>query len=66
VFISRNSEKTLKIVKLQNKVRFYVDDYYLDELKNVEFNGDKVGFLVEGKVKISVDSTRTEIKFSSN
>jgi hypothetical protein len=66
VFINKHSGKTLKIVKLNNKVRFYVDDYYLDELKNVEFNGDKVGFLVEGKVKISVDSTRTEIKFSSN
>ncbi len=66
VFISKSSGKTLKIVKLNNKVRFYVDDYYFDELSAVEFPGDKVGFLVEGQVKIAVDSTRTEIKYSSN
>ena len=64
VFIGENSEKTMKIVKQRNKVRFYVDDYYVDELTDVELPGDKVGFYVEGKVKISVDSTRTEIRFS--
>jgi hypothetical protein len=66
VFISKGTGKTLKIVKMRNKLRFYVDDYYMDELANVEFPGDKVGFLVKGQVRISVDSTRTEIKFSSN
>ncbi len=66
VFIGQSSGTTLKVVKLNNKVRFYLDGYYIDELLNVEFPGDKVGFLVEGKIRIAVDATRTEIKFSSN
>jgi hypothetical protein len=63
IFINKNSKKTLKIVKQRDKVRFYVDEYYLDELVNADFPGDLVGFIVDGKVKISVDWTRTQIKF---
>ena len=57
--------KTLKLVTQRNKVRFYIDDNYVDELNLTKANipGELIGFLVEGKVKISVDWTRTQIKY---
>ncbi len=65
IFASNNFGKTLKLVKQRDKIRFYVDEYYVDELplNNAGFPGDLVGFLVEGRVKISVDWTRTQIKY---
>ena len=65
IFSSNNFDKTLKLVKQRDKIRFYVDDNYVDELPlaNANFTGDLVGFLVEGRVKISVDWTRTQIKY---
>jgi hypothetical protein len=62
---SNNFGKTLKLVKQRDKIRFYVDDNYVDELPltNTNFTGDLIGFLVEGRVKISVDWTRTQIKY---
>ncbi len=65
IFSSNNFGKTLKLVKQRDKIRFYVDDNYVDELPlaNANFTGDLIGFLVEGRVKISVDWTRTQIKY---
>ena len=65
VFTSNNFGKILKLVKLRDKIRFYIDENYVDELphSNINFMGDLVGFLVEGRVKISVDWTRTQIKY---
>ncbi len=65
IFTSNNFGKTLKLVKQHDKIRFYVDANYVDELalSNDNFPGDLVGFLVEGRVKISVDWTRTQIKY---
>ncbi len=65
IFSSNNFGKTLKLVKQRDKIRFYVDDNYVDELSlaNANFTGDLIGFLVEGRVKISVDWTRTQIKY---
>ena len=65
IFSSNNFGKTLKLVKQRDKIRFYVYDNYVDELPlaNANFTGDLIGFLVEGRVKISVDWTRTQIKY---
>ena len=65
IFSSNNFGTTLKLVKQNNKIRFYVDEYYVDELPlaKADFPGDLVGFLVEGRVKISVDWTRTQMKY---
>ncbi len=65
VFSSDSFGKTLKLVKQRDKIRFYVDDNYVDELliSDAKFPGDLVGFLVSGRAKISVDWTRTQIKY---
>ena len=65
VFSSNDFGKTLKLVKQKDKIRFYVDDNYVNELviSNANFQGDLVGFLVSGRAKISVDWTRTQIKY---
>jgi hypothetical protein len=62
IFISQNSQKTLKIVRQGNIVRFYIDDHYIDEIVHVDFPGNRVGFLVEGKVKTSIEGTKTQIR----
>ncbi len=64
-FSSNSFGTTLKLVKQRNKIRFYVDDYYVGELPlaSAALPGDLVGFFVEGRVKISVDWTRTQMKY---
>jgi hypothetical protein len=66
IFIRRNSRKTLKIVKQKSTVRFYINDLYVDEIRDVDFPGNKIGFLVKGEVKISVDWIRTQIRFRNS
>ena len=62
-FIREDSQKSLKIVKRQNKVRFYIDGHFVDEMTDIDYFGDKTGFLVRGKVKMSVDRMHTQIRY---
>jgi hypothetical protein len=65
IFIKKGSQKTLKVVKQGNRVHFYIDNHYVDEIPNVDFAGDKTGFLLRGAVRMSVDWTKTQVKFQS-
>ncbi len=56
-----NSFNTLKMEKMENTIRFYINDSYIDEVSDISLFGKKVGFLVNGKSEIAVDYTRSQI-----
>ncbi len=66
IFIGNDSQKSLKIVKKKDTVRFYVDGHFIDEVYNSDFLGDKVGFLLKGNVTLSIDSIQKQMRFKNN
>jgi len=52
----------LKIVNLDDKVAFFVQDNYLGAIERPDFAGNKIGFILEGASDISVERTRSYIK----
>ena len=65
IFISGSDHKSLKAVKQRSVISFYINDLYIDEVSDATFPGEKIGFALEGKSKISVDWVKTEIRFKS-
>ncbi len=63
IFISGDSQKSMKIVKRKNIIRFYIDGHLIDEIADIDYFGNKIGFLIRGKARMSVDRTRTQIRF---
>ncbi|GBE06764.1 MAG TPA: hypothetical protein ENG95_04570 [Nitrospirae bacterium] len=57
----KDSFNTLKMEKLGSKIRFYINNYYVDGVSDISLFGKRVGFLVEGKSEIAVDYTRSQI-----
>ena len=57
----KDSFNTLKMEKLGSTIRFYINNYYVDEVSDISLFGKRVGFLVEGKSEIAVDYTRSLI-----
>ncbi len=57
----KNSFNILKLEKLGKKIRFYLNNYYIDEVLDITLFGKKVGFYVEGKSEIAIDYTRSQI-----
>lgn len=49
------SKNKLTIVKQGNITNFHVNDEYLNGVANLIFDGNKMGFSVEGETKIAVD-----------
>ncbi|UCD36270.1 MAG: hypothetical protein JSU90_05425 [Nitrospiraceae bacterium] len=66
IFIGNDPLQTLKIVKQGSQLHFYINDFYMAEVSEADFSGDKVGFIVKGRVKISVDWTKTQIRFRNS
>ncbi len=52
---------TFRMEKQGSRVRFFLNDTYMDEVSDVLFFGNKIGFFVEGNVGISIDGTRSQI-----
>jgi len=60
--IKRNSVNTIKIIKQGSEASFYINDVFLDIIANVDFYGNKVGFIVEGATKIAIEKEQSRIK----
>ncbi len=59
--INKDSLNTLKLEKSGNTMRFYINDNFIDEVLNISFDGNKIGFVVEGNAKISVDNIHSQV-----
>ncbi len=57
----QKSFNTLKLEKLGSKIRFYINNNYIDEVSDISLFGKRVGFHVEGKSEIAIDFTRSQI-----
>jgi hypothetical protein len=57
----KDAFNALKMEKMGSKIRFYLNNYYIDEISDVTLFGKRVGFYVEGKSEIAVDYTRSQI-----
>ncbi len=57
----KNSFNTFKLEKLGKKIRFYLNNFYIDEISDITLFGKRVGFYVEGKSEIAIDYTRSQI-----
>jgi hypothetical protein len=55
---SASLKHTLTVIKLGDFTYFFIDDNYVDNLLDLPVYGNKVGFVVEGRQKIAVDSIR--------
>jgi hypothetical protein len=61
--INHDSANTLKIEKSGSSMLFYINDNFIDEVLNISFYGNKIGFVVDGKSKIYVDNIRSQINY---
>ncbi len=52
---------SIKLEKLGSKIRFYINNHYIDEVSDIALFGKRVGFHVEGKSEIAIDYTRSQI-----
>jgi hypothetical protein len=59
--INENSLNTLKIERNGSSMRFYINDNFIDEVLNISFDGNKIGFVVEGISKISIDNIHSQV-----
>ena len=59
--IKTRSFNRLKIEKNGDSIRLYINDYFIHEVLNISFDGDKIGFVVGGGSKISVEKMRSQI-----
>jgi hypothetical protein len=59
--VTQNSINVLKVVKQGDSLRFYINDVLADEISDVSFDGNKVGFIIEGESEIAVSRTRTQV-----
>ncbi|UCH82309.1 MAG: hypothetical protein JSW20_06655 [Nitrospiraceae bacterium] len=49
--------------KRGNLVSFCIDSHFIDEISEFDYYGNRIGFLVTGKTRMSVARTRTQIRF---
>jgi hypothetical protein len=54
----QNAKNKLTIVKYGDLTHFYINDEYLGEIPNLSLDGNKVGFVIDGAQKTSVDYIR--------
>ncbi len=66
VFIGNNNLKVLKIVKQGERIRFYINDHYMEEISGLALWGNKTGFIIEGKMYLTVDWLKTQLRFNNN
>lgn len=59
---NNNASALLKIVKQADVIYFYINNRYVDNLSNLKFYGDRIGFIVEGKSHIAIDYTRSYVR----
>ena len=55
---TQNAENKLTIIKYGDFTHFHINGEYLGEVPNLTLYGNKTGFVIEGKQKISVHSIR--------
>ncbi|MEN8262682.1 MAG: hypothetical protein ABFR82_04415, partial [Nitrospirota bacterium] len=60
--IKTRSFNRLKIEKNDSNLRLYINDFFILEILNISFDGDKIGFVVGGRSKISVEKMRSQTK----
>ena len=58
-----DSFNSFKIEKMGGRMRFYINNYFLDEVTEISLFGKRIGFFVEGKSEIAIDYTRSQIWF---
>lgn len=51
-----NSTNVLSIRKWGNKIKFYINDYYVNEALFDNFLGDKIGFNLNRNMKVEIDN----------
>ncbi len=61
VAVQKYSFNTFKVEKKGKNIRFFINDDYIDEISNILFFGNKIGFIVEGKAEIAVAYTRSYV-----
>jgi hypothetical protein len=66
LLLDKKSAALLKIVKQADVIKFYVNNVYVDQVKNLAFYGIQIGFIVEGKSHIAIDHTRSFIRKSDH
>ena len=59
--INKDSFNAMKIEKKGRITRFYINDHFIHEVSDISFEGNRIGFVVEGELKISVDRIRSWI-----
>jgi hypothetical protein len=52
----------LKMVKKDNMVQFHINNNVTAEIQDISFFGNKAGFIVDGELKIAVDSISAQIQ----
>lgn len=62
----KKSAALLKIVKQADDIKFYINNGYVDKVTNLDFYGNQIGFIVEGKSHIAIDYTRSYIRKSDH
>jgi len=65
-FANKNSPAVLEIVKQADNIYFYINNEYAATVSNIEFYGNKIGFIIEGKSHIAIDYTRSYIRKADN
>ncbi len=60
---TKDSFNILKVERRGSKILFFINDHFVDEIPDISFFGNKVGFLVDGKSEIAVDYTHSQIWF---
>ncbi len=58
-----DSFNVLKIEKIDTTMRFYINNFFVDEVSEIALFGKKIGFFIEGKSEIAIDYTRSQIWF---
>ncbi|MCK5140140.1 MAG: hypothetical protein KAQ85_09890, partial [Thermodesulfovibrionia bacterium] len=64
--INKDSFNAMKIEKKGRITRFYINDHFIHEISDISFEGNRIGFVVEGELKISVDRIRSWITSYQN
>ncbi len=59
----KDSFNSLRIEKIGPTMRFYINNFFIDEVSEITLFGKKIGFFIEGKSEIAIDYTRSQIWF---